>query len=795
MKKAILVSLFLIVRFLFSQEMPVINEVMPNLQGVSAGRRWLEIHNPGIYPFSLNGWQIQTAGTSFNTDFTFPDIIISPGQYIIIGESQVPFADYTTTLNLQAGMNNTVGVRLVSSNGNYKDTVLWSSPNNNDLSDDVYDPAVEFVVRPTQGHSLARKPNGYDSNNISDWSVAVHPTPGAANFIYFDISISELYISENEEKQIIHIVIHDLSTDVVDNNMLVLIVYLNDINIFNTTPNLLYVNKIAIYDLEANFVDNSMNHIYAEVSYAHDIDLTNNSKHFSFWHGFVPIIINELQFQPVTAEPEWIEFFNRSDKTLTIDNAFILNAAGRVSFFSATIDPFDYFIITQDKEMFDDIHPFVDMEKVYQPSSWATLANTRDTIQLFFDEHVKMDSLSYIGVSNMRGRSLERMNPWLDESIIWDYNMTEIASSPLAKNSNTPADIAANIVLVEMYEQGNSLEHRIHITNTGLTDYFEAGLHVLYKDETMEDFVTLAEMFIFIEDNLVEYVHTITPENRGYHYFLYKLLFGNETNTYHRSWLVQNPPVVVNEIMFQPNTGEPIWIEFIKLRDFLPASGLKFFARTDSIHIPFWEGDFALLTTNLGSALSLRESFNIPEDIPIFTGLRTLLNAGQALTLKDYDNNVYEDFAYSSNFSLKRGFSAERISPMLPPDAQNWTSSLVGATPGQKNSVFMNMIPSSSNFVIENNPFSPYRGEHCIITLQIEEQMVRADVKVFDIKGREVVKLGDKLTLPGEYSFVWNGLDSNNRLVSPGIYVVYVNIENMSGNRVMQKRKLIYVGY
>ena len=795
MKLKLLFIFLLSIAFLYSQEMPVINEVMPNLPGVSAGRRWIEIYNPSMYPYHLLGWQLQTAGTAFSPVFIFPDITIQPDEYIVVGENQVTFANFTVAnLNLQAGMNNTVGARLVSRYGNYIDTVLWSSPNNNNLADDTSDPAIEFAPRPPEGRSLSRNPNGYDSNKISDWSLAENPTPGSANFVFYDLAIIDLSVSKKGNIDVLHIVIHDLSTNNVDNDLINLQVNFNDSIIFDTKPNIIFINKIADFALEIVLVENAMNSFIAEISYPQDVNISNNIKSLGFWHGFKPLIINELQFQPLTSEPEWIEFFNRTEEILTIENAFVRDAAGAMAYFSASIEAFDYLIITQNSDLFEDAHPLADMRKVIQTSNWAVLNNSAETVELFFTETVKIDSVSYVGVSSMRGRSLERINPWNDENVLWAYNMTEIGSSPLAKNSQTPADMDAKIDNVNIYLSEEALEHKIQIRNLGLANFFAVDLILYFKTETMENYEYLQETSFYMLNEQTEIFYSPVPVVKGYHFFMYKLIFGNEQDIFYKTYLNETPPVVINEIMFQPFTGEPIWVEFIKLRDFIPLNGLKFFARTDSIHLPHWEGEFALLTTNAANALFMRDNYDIPDNIPIFTGLRTLLNAGQELLLKDYDENVYEGFAYTPAFSPRRGFSAERISPLLPPDAQNWTSSLEGSTPGKRNSVYMNLLPSSSSLVIENNPFSPFRGEHCLIQIRVAEQMVRADLKIFDIKGREILKLADKTVIPGDYSFIWNGME-NYRPVSPGVYPLYINIEDMTGKRLMQSRKLIYVGY
>ncbi|MCL1826910.1 MAG: hypothetical protein FWG20_02615, partial [Candidatus Cloacimonetes bacterium] len=241
-------------------------------------------------------------------------------------------------------------------------------------------------------------------------------------------------------------------------------------------------------------------------------------------------------------------------------------------------------------------------------------------------------------------------------------------------------------------------------------------------------------------------------------------------------------------------SGEPIWIEFIKTREQMPGKGLKFFTRSDSIHIPFFESEFALLTTNNRDSLFIRENFAVPPEVPIFEGLRTLLNVGITLSLLDYDDNIYENFDYKQQFSPLKAISAERISPFLLPTDQNWTACLTTATPGKKNSVQMNVVPTTSVLSIENSPFSPYKNEHCFIKVSVQHQQVIADVIIFDLKGREVIRLADKATIPGEYAFIWDGKDSHRKNVLPGVYPLYIKVQTARGTVVMDQQKQIVIG-
>jgi len=383
MKKTVFIFFLLIYTSIWSSEHPIINEVMYNPSTPITRRKWVEIYNPSMFPWALQGWAIQTAGDEFRTDFVFPEIWIEPGEYIVVGESNVPYADFTTVLNIPNTNNITRGVRLISNDGRFVDTVLWDFPNINHLPDDTSNPATQFVLPVPQGYAIARKPNGFDSNCISDWVATRHPSPGAKNFNYIDLSISDLYLTETDFIYAIKIVIHDLSTANVDKEMIVLTVNHNGNTLYKGTPNLLFNNQIAVISFEVKPILNILNLFLVEISYPQDVDISNNTKSISFFHGFTPLIINELQYQPVAPEPEWIEFFNRSDDVFQVVNAFITNASGRRSYFNAIIEPYDYLIITQNRQQFHNVHTYVDMNKVIEPNGWATLNNARDTIQLF----------------------------------------------------------------------------------------------------------------------------------------------------------------------------------------------------------------------------------------------------------------------------------------------------------------------------------------------------------------------------------------------------------------------------
>ncbi len=782
----------------YAYDMPLINEVMYDPVGADAGKEWIEIYNPSPYPYSLLNWTIQTAGSFFKVDFTFPDIIIQPGEYIIVGEYDIEFADFIANLDLQNGGSATDGVRLVSADSSYTDTLLYDSPNSNNLPDDTHNPGISFVSTVTPGYTLARFPNGYDTNQISNWQAAQYPSPKQANFSYYDLEIKDLNLSIHEDNCTLQIIIHDLSTSPVSNLDVKMSIIHNQEFIFLNAVNLLFNNRIALYDIVLNISLNSLNTIITEISYAQDVDNSNNLMEIAFFHGVNPLIINEVQFQPLSDEPEWIEFYNRTDEFFQINNAFIQDAAGGKAFFTAGIPAHDYLIVTQNQEMLLEKFPELNPKKLVQPSTWAILNNTTETIELFLHEQVKVDSISYVGHYSMRGISLERKNPYDDNNYEWHYSVNERGSTPLQVNSVLPENIKVIIEGIKLNIEDNQLLHAVKLLNTGMQDEINATLRLSHKAESDNIFsvIECIDFTVFEELELVFYSNI--PKSSGYHFYKYDIMTDVHLLPEAElivSYLKNDEPVVINEIMFNPNSGEPEWIEFYQKRQTDYTKGLKFFADNDSIHIPSWNGSFALLTATRNDSIFMRENYNIHENVPIFKGLKNLNNSGESFILLDYDNNVYEKFSYYGDWSFEKGVSTERISTVLTPDSQNWTPSLNTSTPGRINSVQMNIVPSVDSFIIENNPFSPYKNEHCIISVRVPAQKVKTEILIFDLKGRKVKVLADNTITSGDYSFLWNGNDDSNKKLAPGVYPCLIKVKDLSGRSLMEKKKLIYIGY
>lgn len=161
----------------------VINELFYDAVGDDGDQEWVEIFNQSADPVDLSGWRLERGGTAFANAFTFPaGAVIVPGEFLLVGEPAVPDARYRADLNFQNGGEASDGARLVNGEERVIDVVLYDSPNTSNLPDESGSPGTSFAPDVSAGHSLARVPDGADTNaSAADFLDAATPTPGAPN--------------------------------------------------------------------------------------------------------------------------------------------------------------------------------------------------------------------------------------------------------------------------------------------------------------------------------------------------------------------------------------------------------------------------------------------------------------------------------------------------------------------------------------------------------------------------------------------------------------------------------------
>jgi uncharacterized protein YjdB len=158
----------------------VINEVKAGTLLVS-GDDWVELYNPCSYSISLDAMKLVYRPAIATTDTPLAALAgsIGPGEYRLYVSTASPLAasqnDGTFTLDVGGLLGGGVGLRVIA-DSSLVDSVAWGVAANGFNEGTVLLGAISL------GSSLARVPNGRDTNNnLADFSLLTTQTPRAAN--------------------------------------------------------------------------------------------------------------------------------------------------------------------------------------------------------------------------------------------------------------------------------------------------------------------------------------------------------------------------------------------------------------------------------------------------------------------------------------------------------------------------------------------------------------------------------------------------------------------------------------
>jgi len=145
-------------------------------------------------------------------------------------------------------------------------------------------------------------------------------------------------------------------------------------------------------------------------------------------------------------------------------------------------------------------------------------------------------------------------------------------------------------------------------------------------------------------------------------------------------------PIVINEIMYHPEAGEPEWLELKRNVGYGMVDNLWVMVDDDSCEIAA-AGEYVLIT---GSEEDMEEMWELyGEDLEISEGLKRLTDSGCAIGIKDMYGNMIELFSYDPAWNQSiQGVSIERVNPLLPASEDNWSRSVSECTPGEANSIY-----------------------------------------------------------------------------------------------------------
>lgn len=470
MKTTSKVFLFLILLYVNSFSQVAINEIM--YAPPDASNEWFELVNAGSSPVSLQNWKWKDATATIRT-ITTQNISIDTAGYIIICQD---------TIKLKAQFPNING-RMIqtqwSALNNTGDNVILIDPSNSRID------SVAFQTSwggNTGGFSLERINSSGASNNAINWGTSLdilQSTPNRKNSITpkpFDLflkvfSITPLFPSAGGTLNF-DFVIKNPGLNAANNFSLNIY---RDINFDSVTQDSELLNSQSysvlspsdslMYNFSIQNIDTGLKQFIAKINYPQDNDTSNNKGvkriYVSSQSGSGGIVINEIMYDPLLNQSEWIELYNASGQTVNIKNWKYKETSSSVTLSSTDLflNPGDYFMLAHDSTLYYAFNYLISPEpnQIIKFSSGISLNNTGENISITDSLNNLIDGVYYnpdwnnSNLTDTKGISLERINPALgsNDKNNWSSSADKSGGTPGLRNSiHTQSIVSSSTVSI-----------------------------------------------------------------------------------------------------------------------------------------------------------------------------------------------------------------------------------------------------------------------------------------------------------------------------------------------------------
>lgn len=534
-----------------------------------------------------------------------------------------------------------------------------------------------------------------------------------------------------------------------------------------------------------------------------------------FSNTFGQIVLTEIMADPnpVVALPdaEFVELYNTSDNDINLEN-FVFSDASKAAILPFFVLPSkEYVILCKNGNGM----LFQSFGLVIELSDFPSLNNSGDEVKLLDQTGQIIDFLnydsSYYGdaLKSNGGYSLERRNPenYCDKISNWAASNSNIGGSPGEENSlfdrsffdTSPIEVISSRLL-------NPSTIELHM-NT-LLDYDSATNEFNYTFGLPVESINLIESRI--EINITQEI----VENQVFELAVNNIENCNKNNVIDTLLhvgipiLPQRNDLVINEILFNPETGGSDYVEIYNNSPNLFSTKdlriLEIDSDTDMLV------DFVHVRTNV---LLVPQSYHVfsedKENIvdryhankqrisevslpnyPDESAIVALLN-GQLDTL---------DFVhYLSNYhhpliTIEDGVSLERISANAASNSKfNWTSASSTdnyGSPGRANSA-QRIIPVLINpFTLTPSVFSPNNdgiNDFVFIDFADDTDILAASILVYDMAGRLVKTIVNNGNVANAFRLRWDGSDDSNTILENGIYIIVLDLFDSAGKKTRYK--------
>ncbi len=452
------------------------------------------------------------------------------------------------------------------------------------------------------------------------------------------------------------------------------------------------------------------------------------------------VVINEIMYKPKTGEPEWIELFNRSGKTINLKNWAIhdKSSSAKISKLEFNLSPNRFVVLSDDSSLVN----FYNIPSAILILNLPSLNNGGDQIVIMDSVGTLIDSVEYSSSwGGETGKSIERINPGnpSSDSLNWSQSVSVFGATPGYVNSVTQKEYDLIADGIKFNPPFPTLNDTVGISaiikNIGKRQIdFSVQL---WEDTDLDSSLDLntesSPVQILIPGDSLEYefnykINALVKKRA----FGIKVISSKDQDTTNNRFYKSVKPgfsknsVVINEIMFNPANGEPEWIELYNNTG--QPVNLKNWTVSDVLTNPVTKiipeqiqidpKSFFVITKS-SSIFEFHRQINSPVIELKFANLN---NDEDGIVLRDDRGFSIDSVFYNASSNTKTGFSLERIDAGASSiDTRNWeySTDIEQGTPGRINSVTPKKFDLSVA-KISLSPNFPVPGEEVKVLVKIK---------------------------------------------------------------------------
>ncbi len=803
----------------------------------AAAAEWIEIFNPGAMAVDVKDWLISDSRKNAAISIWPNSLFIQPDSFLIVTANS-GFLNQHPSLAKQT--------IVIQKN--------WPTLNNSGDQVFLYD-FSQFIVDSlsysanmgyVQGVSLERTWASASEGNLPSWLRSTDrtgATPGRANSCWparIDFGLTNIVINPSRIKVHLPVTIKVVvKNDGVVKADFQSLFFFDDLN-----QNRLLDPEELVQELEGielapgdsivfsiNWTANTSGKHFPtfRLNEPADEKMDNNFIQSACFIGFPEksLVLNEYYAQPTLSQVEWVELYNPTTESIHLLDWSIADFTPKNQMViqqEYLIEPGKFCIITEDS-LFFDIYSFVKCP-VIVADDFPDLNNDEDVIRLKDGAGFIIDSLFYQqDWPAAKGKSVERVFWQLNSNDrhTWKICRADAGATPGAINSIDPNEIdlevkPESIVLTpEVFTSRDSIGTSLKIFNTGkltISDFDLYFYHNPIGDSNFQIFCKALKIKQMLGSGQFVQIETrLPPSPSGRKLLMTEIVCTGDLNLANNRAIVPFKVgyfpgcVIINEIMYNPFTGQNEWIELynpgdqpVDLTDWAISNADK---KQKFLEFP----DPMLLNPQNYVIITEDSSFfdDWPEvSAPVLVtspSFPALNNESDQIWLYDLIGQPMDSVFYSAAWGKMDYVSLERIQPdQNSTDPANWSAcvSAKGGTPGRQNSLFVSAMPTMAKISIEPNPFSPDQDnfeDEAIITWQLPMETAHVNLKIYDARGRLIRTLLNAIDSGANCSVIWDGMNDQRQRARMGIYIVFLEALNERQGIITQATHTIVLAH